>query len=137
MNVESYVTQINQIDNEMKRINLRIKELRILKRQQVRVLHEYMQKQNLEKVGTGTQTITIKKCERMLPANSTKGGPLKSRKERKNDEINLLREQGIPHPEKFYGELQTIRKTTLNNTGNNGEPRAKKSKGGYDDMLGF
>lgn len=126
----SYIKEINSIDAELKRISNRSKNLRAQKTRAMVGLHTYMRSHNLEKVGEGKNTITLKKCESYLPNRPKKKAKPKSRK--REDAIKLFRTAGIPNPEKFYSDFEETQKIEeLQSINNN-----KKSTGGFDDIFG-
>lgn len=141
MTANSYLHEINIIDAELKRLNLITKNLRLQKKRQLVGLCHYMKSNNIEKVGEGKNAITLKKCE-----NATlQGQPrpkLKPKKIRKIDELNLLREVGIPDPINFYAQLEKTRTAKLvldnnENCYNKTSNRGRSKKTSYDALLGF
>lgn len=128
---EQYMIEINNIDNELKRINEHAKHLRDQRTKTMNGLHQYMLSNNLEQVTYGKKTISIKKCE---PKCRTKSKP---KKQKKADAIQLFREVGIPNPEQFYEELESSQKvqSTDDNTPKPSKKKGKKNE--VDPFLGF
>jgi hypothetical protein len=139
MNEHSYVREINSIDRELKRINAHAKSLRAQKTSAMVGLHHYMVNHNLEKVGTGKNTITLKKCESHLPNRPKRNAKPKAQK--KADAIMLFREVGIPDPDTFYHEFEMTQKLQENallsdNLRKDGK-KSRKNEKDVDPFLGY
>lgn len=143
MSSESYVREINSLDTEIKRLNAIVKRLREQKRQAQTNLHSYMVSRGLEQVGEGKQAITIRKCAPPKPRPKTK-----PKKDRKAEAIELFRDAGIPDPNSFYEQFESIQKAKLEQAESEEASASSASKvtssttrsgkpGAYDDMLGF
>lgn len=128
---EQYLIEINNIDNELKRINEHAKRLRAQKTKTMNGLHQYMLSNNLEQVSYGNKTFSIKKCE---PKTRTKSKP---KKQKKADAIQLFREVGIPNPEQFYEELESSQKVQSTNDNTPKPSKKKGKKNEVDPYLGF
>ena len=94
MEAETYLCEIHNIDIELKRINDHAKGLRDQKSRLMGKLYNYMDTNDLEKVGSGKDTITIKKCT----PKSKKTSNLKPKSQRKLDALELFMDAGIPNP---------------------------------------
>jgi hypothetical protein len=125
MDTNSYIQQISSIDAELSRLNTRMKSLREQKRGQMTGLYQLMKSQNLEYVGNGKNKITIRAAEPKL-AHKEK---IKPKSQRRLEEIEILRSQGIPNPEQLYIQLEETRRAS-------GLPN-KKQKKDIDPFLGF
>lgn len=144
MTANSYLHEINILDAEIKRLNLITKNLRLQKKRQLAGLYQYMKSHNIEKVGEGKNAITLKKCESATSQSQTRP-KLKPKKVRRMDELNLLKEVGIPDPVNFYAKLEKTRtaKTNLLVTENHESyssttsNRGRVKKSSYDPFLGF
>lgn len=136
---EYYLVEINNIDNELKRINEHAKNLRAQKAKTMGGLRQYMISNGLEQVSDGKKTISLKKCEPRKKARS------KPKKQKRSDAIQLFRDAGIPNPEKFYEEFESVQKiptgddqNDLSYSGNTSKPvKGKKKDSGIDPFLGF
>ena len=60
MNAEGYLQEINSINTELQRLNSHTKSLKLQKSRAMKGLYNYMIAHNLEKVGEGKNTITLK-----------------------------------------------------------------------------
>lgn len=92
----SYVREINSIDEEIKRLNTRLKTLRQQKKTAQGHLYEYMNNKNIEKI----ENFTLKKLEPKPPK------PKKKKAEKMRDAIILCSQHGIDDPEEFYKQFQ-------------------------------
>jgi hypothetical protein len=135
---ESYLREINNIDSELKRINIHSKNLREQKKRVSAGLYNYMQNHKLEKISDGKKDITI---ERFAPKQ--KKCPSKPKSQKKIDAIELFRDVGIPNPEQFYKDFDNTQKSSINTTDSNNtnqnkgtRTRGKKSEA-FDSNLGF
>jgi len=140
MRPQEYLVEINNIDNELKRINEHAKKLRAQKATTMGGLRQYMISNGLEQVSDGKKTISLKKCEPMKKARS------KPKKQKRSDAIQLFRDAGIPNPEKFYEEFEIAQKIPTGDdqndrsySGNISKPsvRGKKKDNSIDPFLGF
>jgi hypothetical protein len=138
MNAEGYLQEINSINTELQRLNSHTKSLKLQKSRAMKGLYNYMIAHNLEKVGEGKNTITLKKCTPSEPRKKSKPKP-----QRKEDAINLFREVGIPDPERFYIDFEKTQKESDLQKDKNMEFPLQKSKGikkaskEIDPFLGF
>jgi hypothetical protein len=128
---EQYLIEINNIDNELRRINEHAKSLRAQKAKTMNGLHQYMLSNNLEQVSYGKKTFSIKKCE---PKTRTKSKP---KKQKKADTIQMFRDVGIPNPGQFYEELESIQKVQSTDDNTPKPSRKKGKKNEVDPYLGF
>ena len=128
---EQYLIEINNIDNELRRINEHAKSLRVQKAKTMNGLHQYMLSNNLEQVSYGKKTFSIKKCE---PKTRTKSKP---KKQKKADTIQMFRDVGIPNPGQFYEELESIQKVQSTDDNTPKPSRKKGKKNEVDPYLGF
>ena len=133
-------------------MNERSKALKAQKAKSLEGLYYYMKTRNIDRVGSGKQTITIEKCN-----PNKKRAKVKPKKQRREDAIELFREVGINDPINFYEDFE---KTQKNNRGveinsnkkddtqytddyleelfGSSKKKGKKRKDeAYDDMLGF
>lgn len=138
MTPESYLIEINNIDVELKRINQHAKNLRAQKAKTMNGLHQYMVSHNLEQVTDGKKTISLNKFEPKKKAKS------KPKKQKRNDTLQLFRDVGIPNPEQFYEELETIQKIVPkeneqddNDIFKSQKTKRNKKKDSIDPFLGF
>ena len=104
MSSSSYINEINSLDKEIKRLNDRLKQLRMQRKNASNNLYNYMNSHNIDSVGYGKDSISIKTVE---PKTRKK---IKPKKERKNETINLCREIGIPNPLEFFEKLEAIKR---------------------------
>jgi len=126
-----YLIEINNIDNELRRINEHAKSLRIQRAKTMNGLHQYMLSNNLEQVSYGKKTFSIKKYE---PKTRKKSKP---KKQKKADAIQMFRDAGIPNPGKFYEELESIQKVQSTDGSTPKPSRKKCKKDEVDPYLGF
>lgn len=125
-NPESYVREINSIDQELKRMNTKTKKLRNQKKAKEKLLYQYMVKNKLE-VYQGIKISSIQpKIKR------------KTEKEKRAESIEMFRKAGIPNPEQFYEEYkkQMRAKKEEAKMGSTAQT-TPKNKNGYDPFLGF
>lgn len=107
MNPNGYIAEINSISVELKRLELKTKQLREQKRVAQGRLYDYMYQNDLKEYGGITAKSIAPK-----PKKNTK-----TKEEKKDDAIALLRENGIPNPDSFYEEfLKTQKPTDASNT---------------------
>jgi len=97
---DAYVNSIKSINTEIKNINKRLKELRNMKKQQEDYLMEYMKIMNMKEY----KGHNLEKMEKSRMK-------LESKKIRDEKVKNYIRKGGIAHPDKFYEEIESIRKT--------------------------
>lgn len=99
-NPHAYTREIESINNEVKRTNIRLKALREQKKRAEKYLYDYMCSKGIDKV----DNITIKSIE---PKTPVKRKPIS---EKKNDAIELFRQVGINCPEEFWNDFQQTQK---------------------------
>ena len=122
---ESYVRELDSINNELKRIRSHVKQLTIQKKIAEKRLYDYMKRNNLEKCGN----YNIKK---ITPKPKV---PRKTQKQKKQDAINLFKMKGIENPEKLFEEFKNTQKSI--NGGESSSSRTKSEKNKFDQFLGF
>ena len=96
----SYHHEIEKLNNEIKRLNLRLQELRQRKKQQEKYLYESMKTWGEHKVGN----YTLASLERK--ANPKPMKRRKGEKAKRKDAVLLFRQIGIPDPEKFWVDFE-------------------------------
>lgn len=122
---EAYVRVIKEIKEELTRLAVLSSELRIQKKEQEKYLRKYMKKNKLEKY----KDITLKSITPKRPSL------IKPKDKKKEDAINMFRDQGIENPEEFWNELQISQKFQdieekeefLSKTKKSGKPKSKKN----------
>lgn len=126
-NPESYVREINSIDQELKRINAKAKKLRNQKKAKEKLLYQYMVRNKLD-------TYQGIKLSSIQPKTKRK-----TEKQKRAESIELFRKAGIPNPEQFYEEYkkQMKAKEEENKLGVVKTVSTPKNKNGYDPFLGF
>jgi len=120
MSSDGYVSEIESLNKEIKRLNARLKALREQRKKAQGHLYKYMEKNNMEKCGS----ITIKS---VTPRQRK---PRKPAKNKKADAINLFREIGVPDPIGFWAEFQATQSYAS-------AAKQVKTNNDYDDSLGF
>jgi hypothetical protein len=97
---DGYVSEINSITAEIKRLNVHIKKLREQKKEAEFHLYEYMVRNEIDRY----KNITIKS---VTPKPKIKR---KTLKEKKRDAVRLFHEIGVPDPENFWDQFQSTQK---------------------------
>ena len=87
-----YVDEINNIENEMKRVRKHLKQLRELKKKPTQALHQYM-------VANNFQIYKGIKIEKISPPLKI---PNKTPTQKKHDALEFFRNAGGGNPEQFY-----------------------------------
>lgn len=95
MDPSGYVNEIKSIDRELKNLGKRGKLLRDQKRVAQNRLYDYMRYNNVEEF-EGIKKKSI--CPKPKKDSKTK-------QEKRDDAVELLRQKGVPYPEEFYDEL--------------------------------
>jgi hypothetical protein len=99
----SYVREMKSIKDELKRMQLRSKQLKEQKKKAESRLYHYMKNQHLEEFeGVKIKTIT--------PKDKTFN---KKASDKKHDAIKVLYEAGIPDPEGLWEELKRTQKVKI------------------------
>lgn len=88
--------EISDIDNELKRLSKISKDLRNQKKRAQEQLRQHMERYNVDKI----EKVTLKSLQPKTRA------PLKPKKKRKQDAIQLFREIGAPNPEELWEDFQ-------------------------------
>ena len=91
--MSTYADEINNIENEMKRLRKHLKQLKKLKQKPTQALYRYMVNNNLE-IFKG---IKIKKITPPPPKI-----PKKTPTQKKEDALVFFRDEGVGDPETFY-----------------------------------
>jgi len=91
--MSTYADEINNIENEMKRLRKHLKQLKKLKQKPTQALYRYMVNNNLEIF----KDIKIKK---IAPPPSKI--PKKTPTQKKEDALGFFRDEGVGDPETFY-----------------------------------
>ena len=99
--MRAYAEEINNIENEMKRLRKRLKQLRELKKNPIRALHRYMVANNLKNY----KGIKIEKI-----APPPLKIPKKTPTQKKNDALVFFRNSGVGDPETFYQQYLLTQK---------------------------
>lgn len=94
------VSRITAIDSEIKRLQNRIKELKIERSKSSAILLKTMDRTGKDEIG-GIKRSKIEKKPRK---------PTKPITQKKKDAIDLFSKTGIQNPEKFWEELQKTQK---------------------------
>lgn len=95
-----YIREIENVEREIKRLRLKIKELKKQKMTAELHLANTMERMHITEVGKI-------KLEKIKPKEKVKR---KSRKQQKKEALRLFQEVGIPDPETFYTELERRKK---------------------------
>jgi len=123
MNPSGYSYEIKSIQNEIKRLNSHIKNLREQKRKSEEHLYKYMKNRNLEEFeGIKIKNIEPKPKKKRL-----------TKKQKKMEYISCFQQEGINDPEGLWNKLENTTKN--NNQVKNKTP--KKQNDGFDSLLGF
>lgn len=102
MNPSGYVNEIRSIDGELKNIAKRGKSLRNQKKVAQNRLYDYMRHNGLDEFeGIKKKSICPK------PKKDAK-----TKQEKRDDAVELLRQKGVPYPEDFYDELMKTQRPT-------------------------
>ena len=131
-NPDAYIREINSLDQEIKRLNARLKILRNQKKDKQKLLYKYMIKNKLESYG-GKTIASIRPRDTIHR---------KTEKQKKQEAIILLREAGIEDPESFYNEFKEKLKSKPDEkiesfiSSSSTKPKSKNEKD-YDPFLGF
>ena len=96
-----YADEINNIENEMKRLRKHLKQLRELKKKPTRALHQYMVVHNLQ-IYKGI------KIEKVSPPPLKI--PNKTPTQKKTDALEFFRNAGVGNPEQFYQQYLLTQK---------------------------
>ena len=99
--MSEYVTELANLDNEMKRLRARLKELRALKIKPRAALYHYMKTHNLQVY----QGIRIEKVAPPQPKRLRK-----TPTQKKTDALLFFRNEGVGDPEKFYQQYLLTQK---------------------------
>lgn len=131
-NPDSYIREIDSIDQELKRTNARLKILRNQKREKQTLLYKYMIKNKLD-------TYRGKSLASVRPREHYQR---KTEAQKKQESIMLFREAGIDNPEEFYQEYKEKLKSKDPSNENLGvlgstPKKKKKTENEYDPILGF
>jgi len=103
MNPSGYVSEIKSIDRELKKLSERSKLLRNQKRVAQNRLYDHMRHNGLDEYeGIKKKSIAPK------PKKETK-----TKQEKRDDAVDLLRQQGVPYPEEFYDKLMQTQKPVV------------------------
>jgi|GEM_PF-3901155 len=120
--LDSYIYTINSINDELKKLNSRCKSLRIQKKETEDHLKQEMKCRGIvEYKGIHIDNLVKKRL------------PIKPKKEKREDAINLFRNTGIIQPEKLWEELEQ----TWVNYSKNSKKTSKHKKKNFDPLLGF
>lgn len=128
-NPDAYIREINSLDQEIKRLNARLKLLRTQKKDKQKLLYKYMIKNKLESYGGKT-------LSSIRPRDAVHR---KTEKQKKQEAIILFREAGIDNPEEFYKEFKEKLKSKPDEKIESfiSTSSVKKEKNSYDPYLGF
>lgn len=100
MSGQSYTTELRSIDMEIKALNAKLREFRNRKKYLYEKLYEYMKRYNLSEVeGYTIDEVRPKEKKSRL-----------SEKTKRSNAVELFRQVGINHPEKFYDEFKSTQK---------------------------
>ena len=128
---ESYAAEIERLDDEIKRLNTRVKNLKEQRKERRTLLYNHMEKNGIQKC----KKITINSVR---PKEQTKRKP---ESQKKQDAILLFQEVGIENPEKFYQDFKETQKYKSDEVLPPKEKKEKKKKRNrekeYDPFLGF
>jgi hypothetical protein len=98
--MSGYVNTLQSLDAEIKRLNRVLRNLRLQKQEQQRLLKDYMETCGYTEY-EGVKLDSLVKRQRK---------PRKKKAEKEADGISLLREIGVPNPGEFY---EKFRKTQV------------------------
>lgn len=110
MEGEKYVERINTIKDEISRRNQGIQKLREQRKVYESQLYNYMEKNNLNKVGNITKNSIKPKDQR---------APRKRVSDQRSDALKFFRAQGIPDPRGFYEKFKQTQKISSKNNQSN------------------
>ena len=99
-NPGAYVREITDLATEIKRLEDHVKTLKIQRKRKQTYLKMYMEKNDLDKY----EGITLKSITPRAPSLA------KTVNKKKQDDIAIFQEQGIPEPEVFWERLQSTQK---------------------------
>lgn len=105
----SYIYAINKINDELRRLNTRVKELKEYKKNQEEKLYLAMKALNIDNSGSYSKKILEKKY-----GGSDVPSTIKTRRTKKiktEEAIRLFRETGIPNPDSFLAEFKKTQRT--------------------------
>lgn len=109
MSADGYVSEINSLKQEIARLNAHLAKLRHQKKEAEKHLYNYMSRHGIEKLH-GISIGSIK------PRASTRK-PVKPKKERKQEAIELFREVGIPDPVAFWQDFERTQRYSGDSVG--------------------
>jgi len=101
--MSSYVYTLNSLNDEIKRLNAHLKNLREQKRETQRLLKAYMDSQGIVEVD-GIKAVNLTTRQRR---------PRKKKAEKEIDALRLFQETGIPNPKEFYIRFQETQGLTV------------------------
>ena len=111
MSGDSYVRQVQSIDESLTRLNHKVKELRKKKKEAEERLYVWMQRNGHEKYDKYT-------IQKLQPKPKSKRKP---KKEKRQDAIKLFSDIGIDDPESFLQEFERTQKYIENVENDDGE----------------
>lgn len=132
-NPDAYVREISSLDDEIKRLNGKLRTLREQKKTKQDLLYKYMMKNRIEKY-SGITAKSIRPREQR---------PRKPESQKKSDAIDLFTQIGVENPEELYKEFKLTQKyQTADDIPEKGShesrPKTKKKRDEeYDPFLGF
>lgn len=131
-NPDAYVREISSLDNEIKRLNGKLRTLRDQKKTKQDLLYKYMIKNRIEKYN-GITAKSIRPREHR---------PRKPESEKKSDAIDLFTQIGVENPEELYKEFKLTQKyqstDDVPESSHESKSKTKKKKEEeYDPFLGF
>jgi seryl-tRNA synthetase len=100
-NLDSRVTEFISIDAEIKKLNVRLKDLRARKKDAASHIYKYMTVLNIEEY----KDVKIKQVK---PPPERK--PRITAAEKKDNALLLFKEAGLPYPEEFWNKLNSTQK---------------------------
>ncbi len=106
-----YAAELANIENEMKRLRARLKELRALRQKPAEALYRYMAGRNLSLY----QGIRLDKI-----APRPVGAPRKTPSQKKRDALEFFRNAGVGDPETFYKQYLLTQKPLAAEEGGGG-----------------
>ena len=117
--IASYLTKINNINDEIKRRNSYIKTLREKKKQTEELMYKYMKKRGMteyevqvERITPKTKKVTKKTkkivLENIEPKEAKEKKVRKSKKEKRGDTIKYLTDLGVNDPVEAFNNLSKI-----------------------------
>ena len=100
MSASNYVAEMQNIDEELRRMRARSRQLQVRKKVLAQTLHDFMHRHNYaEFKGVRLKSIAPRPRRRRKP-----------KREKRRDGVTLLRDIGVPDPERFYDQFSNTQR---------------------------